>query len=111
MLVVANWNMHDLRSVYVIVGNQVDAKIFVKSQLLLVKQADDRFNTEACFGLFKPGINDALRYWLGGLFFICGLGPPASCSLITHLKHGEFPLNWLPFDRKCTPGGNLEWQA
>jgi len=47
VLVVANWNMLDVESASEIVRDQIHVKTLVQSKLSLVKQADDRSDTEA----------------------------------------------------------------
>jgi len=48
MLVVANWDVLDAESVLPVVRNQIHVKLCVESQLLFVKQVDNR-----CFCLFR----------------------------------------------------------
>ena len=93
VLVVTNWNMRSLKSVRPIVRNQIHLKLCVEPQLLFVKQADDRSNTEAYFGFPKPGIHGLLRY-LARRFLLYPRSW-SSCKLILNYppKHGKIPLS------------------
>ena len=74
VLVVANGNMLNLKSILPVVRHSSHLKLSMELQLLFVEQADDGSNTEACLGFFKPGINYVLRYLIVGFFLNLGLG-------------------------------------